>query len=80
MKQLTDKVAQALTNLRASADFRVLMEHLREDEAEELVRCRDLDGVALHRAQGAAKKLSELTSAYAEAPEVLKKYRNRQTG
>lgn len=80
MKQLNEKVALALTNLRASVDFRTVLEFLKEDEADELKRCRDLDGVALHRAQGAAKKLSDLFEAYAAAPDVTNKFRNRQTG
>lgn len=76
MKQLSEKAALALANLRASADFRMFIEFLREDEAQELERCRDHEGVALSRAQGAAKKLHDIFAAYAEAPAVTEKFRS----
>jgi hypothetical protein len=71
--QLDEKTAAALSNLRASADFRALMEWLKQDLESERTRCVQLDGVALHRAQGAATKLIELQRAYDEAPETAKK-------
>ncbi len=76
--KLDAKAALALTNLRASADFRSLIEWLKEDEKVELQRCVDLDGVALHRSQGAAKKLQQLFDAYLQAPSVIEKIRSNQ--
>ena len=73
MIQLDEKVAAALSNLRASGDFRTLIEWLGEDLEAERTRCVQLDGVALHRAQGAAMKLVEFFRVYDEAPTISKK-------
>jgi hypothetical protein len=51
----------------------MLIEWLGEDLEAERTRCVQLDGVALHRAQGAAMKLIEFFRAYDEAPSTAKK-------
>jgi hypothetical protein len=78
--QLDEKVAAALASLRMSADFRTLMEWLKEDERAEQKRCVEADGVALHRAQGAAKKLQELQQACEDAPSIAKKLFDKRLG
>jgi hypothetical protein len=71
--KLTAPLAQALANLRASADFKVLLEALKEDEKAELKHCVVLDGVALHRSQGKVQVLQEIEAQYLAAPVALTK-------
>ncbi len=73
MKLTDPKLAQALTNLRGSPDFRVYMEALKEDEREEATRSLKLEGALCHRAQGAALKLQELAKVFEDAPTALGK-------
>lgn len=78
MIKLTDKAAQAITNLRGNRDFADFLEWLKEHETKEVQRSLDLDGVQCARAQGAVKLLQELDSAIAEAPNTTNKFRQQK--
>lgn len=78
MIKLTDKAAQALTNLRGNRDFDDFKEWLKEHEAKEIQRSLDLDGVQCARAQGAVKLLQEIADAIAAAPDTVNKFKQRQ--
>lgn len=78
MIKLTDKAAQALSNLRGNRDFDDVMEWLKEHEAKETQRSLDLDGVQCARAQGAVKLLQEIKAAIAEAPQTMNKFKQQK--
>lgn len=74
--KLTMQLVSALTNLRGNRDFVALLDGLKEHEAEEQKRCVELEGVALHRAQGAVKTLQWWQDAYLQAPTVFEKLKH----
>lgn len=75
--KLDDKLAQAFTNLRGNRDFEAVLAGLLKFESEELQRCIDLEGVTLHRSQGAVKTLQLIQKMYLEAPTTLEKLKNQ---
>lgn len=75
--KLTPKAAQALTNLRANADFGHVLEWLKEVEDEERDHCVEYEGKDLHQAQGAAKILRKFKQSYDEAPHLLEKLKSQ---
>lgn len=72
------ELLRALCALRGSSDFKVFIKALEEDEATETQRCITGDGPILYRAQGAAKKLQDIVSQYANAPLRLEQIQKRQ--
>lgn len=78
MIKLTDKAAQAITNLRGNTDFEAVKEWLKEHEVKETQRSLDLDGVSCARAQGAVKLLQSIAESIASAPETTNKIKQRQ--
>ena len=77
--KLTPQLAQAFTNLRVNADFKVFLEALVEDVNDETQRALTTEGAMCHRAQGAALKLQEVYKAFAEAPKALEKFKQAQS-
>lgn len=71
--KIDQKLAEALSNLRGNRDFTILLDGLKEHEREETKRCVELEGNALHRAQGAVKTLQWWQEAFTTAPTVLEK-------
>jgi len=69
------KLLQALTNLRVNADFKIVMEALKEDELVETKRCIDGAPDVVAKAQGAARTLIHIRETYETAPEALKKFK-----
>ena len=78
MIKLTDKAAQALTNLRGNRDFEEVLEWLKEHETKETQRSLDLDGVSCARAQGAVKLLQAVREAIAEAPNTTNRFKQQK--
>lgn len=76
--KLEQKLALALTDLRATPAFRVFMEAMKEDERVETQRSLQSEGATCHRAQGAVLKLQELQRLYADAPAMLEKFKQVQ--
>lgn len=74
--KLNPQLAQALTNLRGNADFKVFLEGVKEYEVESQQACVTNDGLPLYRAQGATKALQFLQQMFAEAPVTLEKFKS----
>ena len=76
-KKPSKEVLQALTNLRASSDFEVVLEWLREnrktarDELE-----AHTEALKFGRAQGEALTLKAILDANDTAPKALEKHKN----
>lgn len=75
--KLDVKTAQALTNLRANADFGQVLDWLTEQELKETDNCVSHEGTTLFRAQGAVTALRNVRKAYDEAPQTLEKFRSK---
>lgn len=73
--KLTAPLAQALTNLRVSGDFKVFLQALVEDVNDETQRALSTEGATCHRAQGAALKMQAIYKAFVEAPAALEKFK-----
>lgn len=71
--KLDPETAQAMTNLRASSDFRRVYEWLRNYRMAELTRCGNSEGTVLFRAQGAQQALQKVIDEIDAAPETLRK-------
>lgn len=77
MKLTERKLVLALVNLRGNSDFQTLMAALKEDERDETTRSLKLEGAACHRAQGAVLKLQEIEKSFADAPDMLTKFKQQ---
>ena len=76
MKLKLDKeTAQALTNLRASSDFRTILNWLAVGRSNARDVCQTGEGMTLFRAQGAASVLSSILKCMEDAPEVTEKFK-----
>lgn len=71
------KFYQAVTNLRGSGDFAVVVENLKMVEQSLLISCRSNEGTSLYRAQGAATFVKELLESIASAPQTLDKFNRK---
>lgn len=76
--KLTAPLAQALTNLRGSKDFAVVMEGMAEHKAEETQRCVEHEGSIQLRASGAVKTIQQWQDFFRDAPAVTEKLKSQQ--
>lgn len=76
--KLSPALAQALTNLRGNADFKVFWEGVKEYESDRTKACIDGEGAVQLRASGAVKALQALQDAFNNAPTTLEKFKTQQ--
>lgn len=73
--KLDPQLAQALTNLRVNADFKLFLNALKEDEEAETDTVLKTEGTQCARAQGAVLKLRQLQVCFANAPTTLERFK-----
>jgi hypothetical protein len=73
--KLTPQLAQALTNLRVNADFKLFLSALKEDEETETDTALKTEGTQCARAQGAVLKLRQLQEQFMNAPNTLERFK-----
>lgn len=76
--KLTDKAAQALTNLRGSPDFRVYLEWLQDHRTKFAEECCTLPPEKVVRSQGRVEVVDGILKAYGEAPVVTEKFKSNR--
>lgn len=73
--KLEPRHAQAFTNLRASDDFKVVLNWLYSYAESETLTCTQQEGNALFRAQGRVAVIKDIFEAVEESPDILEKFK-----